>query len=224
MRSAISAAKKIAEQSPRDGEVHVLPVQGNVYMLVADGTNITASVGPEGVALVNTGSAQMSDKILAAVNQLAQTAVTPTATNQRRCHVSRRLGMVESLYPHRHQLPGSHTAHPLYRQHQRGGRACGRQREDRAVRISRRAGRGLATVEGAPVIAHENVLNRMSAPAGKQPAFPQAAWPPVSYFDEFYKLPAYFNGEGITVYHAPAANTDGDSIVRISAARRSSAR
>ena len=33
----------------RDGEVHVLPVQGNVFMLVADGTNITASVGPEGV-------------------------------------------------------------------------------------------------------------------------------------------------------------------------------
>ena len=54
----------------------------------------------------------------------------------------------------------------------------------------------------------------MSAPAGKQPAFPQAAWPTVSYFDEFYKLPAYFNGEAvITVYHAPAANTDGDSIV-----------
>ena len=26
---------------PKDGEVHVLPVQGNVYMLVADGTNIT---------------------------------------------------------------------------------------------------------------------------------------------------------------------------------------
>jgi glyoxylase-like metal-dependent hydrolase (beta-lactamase superfamily II) len=74
-------------------------------------------------------------------------------------------------------------------------------------------GGAVAAVEGAPVIAHENVLNRMSAPAGKQPAFPQAAWPSVSYFDEFYKLPAYFNGEGITVYHAPAANTDGDSIV-----------
>jgi glyoxylase-like metal-dependent hydrolase (beta-lactamase superfamily II) len=35
----------------------------------------------------------------------------------------------------------------------------------------------------------------------------------VSYFDEFYKFPAYFNGEGVTVYYTPAANTDGDSIV-----------
>ena len=67
MRSVVSATKKIADQSPRDGEVHVLPVQGNVYMLVADGTNITASVGPEGIALVNTGAAAMSDKILATV-------------------------------------------------------------------------------------------------------------------------------------------------------------
>ena len=79
MRSSISAAKMIADQSPRDGEVHVLPVQGNVYMLVADGTNITASVGQDGVALVNAGSAQMSDKLLAAVNQLVKATVTPAA-------------------------------------------------------------------------------------------------------------------------------------------------
>ena len=44
-RSANDVAKRIADQSPRDGQVHVLPVQGNIYMLVADGTNITASVG-----------------------------------------------------------------------------------------------------------------------------------------------------------------------------------
>lgn len=64
-----------------DRRMDVLPVQGNVYMLVADGTNITASIGPEGVLLVNTGSAPMSDKILAAVNQLANATVAPPATN-----------------------------------------------------------------------------------------------------------------------------------------------
>ena len=82
MRSVVSAPKKIAEQSPRDGEVHVLPVQGNVYMLVADGTNISASVGPEGIALVNTGAAHMSDKILATVNQLARMVVSQPTTNR----------------------------------------------------------------------------------------------------------------------------------------------
>src|SRR5204863_1408590 len=32
-------------------------------------------------------------------------------------------------------------------------------------------------------------------------------------FDEFNKLPSYFNGEAVILYHEPAANTDGDSIV-----------
>src|SRR5262249_1007781 len=63
------------------------------------------------------------------------------------------------------------------------------------------------------LIAHENVLNRMSAPAGKQAPTPERAWPTDTYFDEFYKLPSYVNGEPVIVYHEPAANTDGDSIV-----------
>jgi len=65
----------------------------------------------------------------------------------------------------------------------------------------------------ASILAHENVLSRISAPAGKQPAMPEAAWPTDTYFDEFFKLPAYFNGEAVIMHHAPAANTDGDSFV-----------
>src|SRR5438093_7522234 len=34
-RSAVSVDERIADQSPRDGEIHILPVQGNIYMLVA---------------------------------------------------------------------------------------------------------------------------------------------------------------------------------------------
>src|SRR6187397_613719 len=81
MRSAISAPKKIADQSPRDGEVHVLPVQGNVYMLVVDGYNITASVGQDGVLMVNTGPANMTEKLQAAVNQLATMVEAQRTTN-----------------------------------------------------------------------------------------------------------------------------------------------
>ena len=79
----------------------------------------------------------------------------------------------------------------------------------------RGGGLGAATGVGrtASVVAHENVLNRMSAPAGKQAATPEKAWPTDTYFDDFYKLPEYFNGEAVIVYHEPAANTDGDSIV-----------
>jgi hypothetical protein len=63
------------------------------------------------------------------------------------------------------------------------------------------------------VIAHEEVLNRMSAPAGKASPMPAASWPTDTYFDEFNKLPEYVNGEAVIVYHAPAATSDGDSIV-----------
>ena len=52
-------------------EVHVLPVQGNIYMLVGAGGNITVQVGNDGVLLVDTGVAQMSDKVLAAIRSIS---------------------------------------------------------------------------------------------------------------------------------------------------------
>lgn len=52
-------------------EVHVLPVQGNVYMLVGAGGNITMQVGKEGVLLVDTMYAGLSDKVIAAVRTVS---------------------------------------------------------------------------------------------------------------------------------------------------------
>lgn len=52
-------------------EIHVLPVQGNVYMLVGAGGNITMQVGKEGVLLVDTMYAGLSDKVIAAVQTIS---------------------------------------------------------------------------------------------------------------------------------------------------------
>lgn len=52
-------------------EVHILPVQGNIFMLVGAGGNITVQTGSDGVLLVDTGLANMSDKVLAAVRSLS---------------------------------------------------------------------------------------------------------------------------------------------------------
>ena len=38
------------------GEIEVLPVQGNVYMLAGAGGNIAVQIGDDGVLLVDTGS------------------------------------------------------------------------------------------------------------------------------------------------------------------------
>jgi hypothetical protein len=53
----------------------------------------------------------------------------------------------------------------------------------------------------------------MSSPGGNAKPAPAASWPSDTYFDEFYKLSEYINGEPVILYHAPAANTDGDSFV-----------
>ena len=63
----------------------------------------------------------------------------------------------------------------------------------------------------AEIIAHERVLTRMSAPAGRQSPTPPAAWPTDTYVPEEKDI--YFNGEAVMIYHEPMAHTDGDSIV-----------
>ena len=53
-------------------EVHLQKTQGNVYMLVGAGGNVTVQIGAEGVMLVDTQYAPLSNKILAAVRTLSQ--------------------------------------------------------------------------------------------------------------------------------------------------------
>jgi glyoxylase-like metal-dependent hydrolase (beta-lactamase superfamily II) len=68
--------------------------------------------------------------------------------------------------------------------------------------------------EGPMVVAHENVLTRMSAPTGKQAAAPERAWPNETYHLDTKKLSTrYHGGEAIQLFHAPAAHSDGDTLV-----------
>src|SRR5689334_21680796 len=68
----------VAQQNPAAaaGPINVLPVRGNIYMVIGAGGNVAASVGRDGVLLVDTGTAQMADKLLATVQQLAYSVVT----------------------------------------------------------------------------------------------------------------------------------------------------
>ena len=61
------------------------------------------------------------------------------------------------------------------------------------------------------IIAHENVLKRMTTPSGKEKTPPQLGLPVDEYFTPFRDF--RFNGEAIFIYHEPNAHTDGDSIV-----------
>jgi len=65
--------------------------------------------------------------------------------------------------------------------------------------------------QGAQIIAHENVLDRMSAPTGKESPTPPDAWPTETYTAGQKEV--YFNEEPVQVIFQPAAHTDGDSLV-----------
>jgi cyclase len=54
-----------------EGDIHVLHVQGNVYLLAGAGGNVTIQAGEQGVVLVDTGSAQLADKVLAAIRKVS---------------------------------------------------------------------------------------------------------------------------------------------------------
>ena len=59
-----------AQMKPADTEIHILKVQGNVYMLVGPAGNSTVQVGPNGVLVVDAQTADMSAKLMAAIKTL----------------------------------------------------------------------------------------------------------------------------------------------------------
>ena len=61
------------------------------------------------------------------------------------------------------------------------------------------------------IIAHENVLNRLTQHVPNQPAFPDDGLPVDEYFTPFKDL--HMNGEAVIIYHEPNAHTDGDSVI-----------
>jgi len=217
-RSAVTADKLIADQSPRDGEAHIMPVQGNVYLLIADGTNIAASIGQEGVLMVDSGPARMSEKILAALKQLSTTIVSSPMANT--CVGMNCPGAWGWASPYINAVINS-PAPPkpiryIINTNAAPDHVGGNEKIATSGFFPRVQGFG-AAVESigrqASIVAHENVQNRMTNPGGKQPAAPAAAQPTDTYFDEFYKLPEYVNGEAVIVYRASDAATDGDSFV-----------
>jgi len=158
-------------------EVHVLPVQGNVYMLVGAGGNITVQVGKDGVFMVDTMYAPLAEKVVAAIRTISSGPIR----------------YIVNTHVHEDHTGGNE---PL----RKAGSTITGGNVSADIRDS---------AEGAQIIAHQNILNRMSA---KGPdSRPSAAWPTDTYVGD--EKDFFFNGEGIQVIHLPNAHTDGDSIV-----------
>jgi glyoxylase-like metal-dependent hydrolase (beta-lactamase superfamily II) len=64
------AAQLALAQQNQTGDLEVLEVVPNFYMITGDGGNIAVQIGPDGVVLVNAGAANRTDKLLAAIRKL----------------------------------------------------------------------------------------------------------------------------------------------------------
>jgi glyoxylase-like metal-dependent hydrolase (beta-lactamase superfamily II) len=83
-----SAQVVYPQEKSKNPELELLPVQGNISMLVGAGGNITVQAGKDGVLLVDTGMAMMTDKVLEAIRTLSNRQITYIInTNDRSDHI-----------------------------------------------------------------------------------------------------------------------------------------
>jgi cyclase len=185
---AASPGALVAQQGPRpvkpsydDGNLEVVPVQGNVHLVAGSGANITVLADPDGLLVVDASAAAASEKVLAAIKTISDK-------------------------PIRHILNTSADEH-----HTGGNEALSGSGRNVSAGTGGPGGREPARLEGAPVIAHELVLHRMSGLKGEPARMPYGVWPHDTFYTNRKQL--YFAGEVVEMLHVPAAHTDGDVIV-----------
>jgi len=174
--------RALAQQAEGD-QLTLVQLRPNFYVIAGAGGNIVMQTGPEGIILVDSGTTANADKVLATIRRVTDLPIRYIiSTSMDPDHVG---GNDKLARAGLSILPGAVVA--------------GAGLSDDLVSNSGRAS----------VLAHENVLARMTAATA--PAIPFGLFPTKTFAYRLYSM--YLNGEGIQVIHMPAAHTDGDTIV-----------
>lgn len=160
--------------APAPGDVAVVPVQGNVYMIIGAGANITVQAGREGILLVDTGLASMSEKVLAALKTISTRPLRYIVnTTEFEDHVGGNAAIADTgeIIPFREP---NYTAGP----------------------------QGALDTTKASVISYYTMFHRLAGPTGKTPKIPELGWPDNTYSISQKRL--YFNDEPVVIMHRPS--------------------
>jgi cyclase len=168
---------------PQNGELDVVRVRPNFYMIAGAGGNIGVQIGSDGVVLVNAGVEAASGQVLAAIRKITD-------------------------LPIRYVIDTNAEADFVG-----GNGKLAKAGKTIFTNVLGNAALADAMTNGgaAAILAHNSILDRMSAPTGKTSPFPDDALPTEAFYSKRYTL--RMNDEGIEVLYQPAAHSDADSFV-----------
>jgi cyclase len=181
--ASVLAQRRAPAANPPVPSVHVLQVRPSIYMLSGGGANVTVQLGKQGVLLVD---APLLELAAAAFAEIAKLSPAPVR-------------YVVSTSDAREHLAGNEAVATL------GQPPGGASRQGAASNPVL-----LGSAQGMTILAHENVLNRLTQVTGAA-AVPRSVLPTSEYYEPTKDFS--FNGEPIIVYHMPNAHSDGDSVV-----------
>lgn len=169
--------------APDDGGLDVIKVRPNFYMIAGAGGNIGVDIGSDGIVLVNAGTEAASEQVLAALKKLTPLPIRYIIDTNAEADFVGGNGKVAKAGK---TIFTNVLGNPALAEAMTNGGA-------------------------AAILAHDSILQRMSAPTGKTAPFPDDALPTEAFYPNRYTL--RMNGEGIEVMHEPAAHSDADSFV-----------
>ena len=166
-----------------NGELDVVRVRPNFYMIAGAGGNIGVQIGSDGIVLVNAGTEAASSQVLAALRNLTPLPIRYVIDTNADADF---VGGNGKLAKAGKTIFTNVLGNPALADAMTNGGA-------------------------AAILAHDSVLQRMSAPTGKAAPYPDDALPTEAFYPKRYTL--RMNDEGIEVLYQPAAHSNADSFV-----------